>query len=600
MPTRPALSRVPFRMLTHGIRDTCRMPARYALALATVHAFIVTGLGPLARLLVLEAMEQAGISTLTDRNVLHLVSAPVPVVLVAAAVVVVAAATFTLCATLFVVADLHLSRARPSLLAVGTRVIAALRTMCRAESVLLAITLCVLAPLAGFALFSPLTAGLALPPFIGREFAKTTPGAIGLHLAGAALLNLCFRSVLTFPLSVVTGQRPARAFLASLRATHTGGLRLAVLLGLAFMLTWLVSQLATVLFGRTVDGLASLAPAGLLEVGARCGMALVGMASSTLFACLLVAHARRLAGLTDAAPLLTPPRGRPTRRTLLGATAVLGLVTGAAFAQTGAMALTPNASDALVIAHRGYDSGGVENTIGALDAAAPFDPDFVEVDIQQTGDGGFVASHDTNLLVLAGVNRNIYEMTTAEVTSTTVRMKGNSDRIPTMTDFVQRAQALGQPLLIELKVTGHEKPGFVADLLGELADVDALARNIFHSLSASAVAQIKHLHPELRVGLTLGILFGQPPLALECDFYTIEQSSYTPEFLGAAHALGREVYVWTVNGDLGMRRFLRDGADGLVTDRLAEAEHYRDRISPDAAYLPGDARDLLLAEDVWR
>jgi glycerophosphoryl diester phosphodiesterase len=222
------------------------------------------------------------------------------------------------------------------------------------------------------------------------------------------------------------------------------------------------------------------------------------------------------------------------------------------------------------------------------------------VDIQQTGDGGFVASHDTNLLVLAGLNRNIYDMTTAEVTSTTVRMKGNSDRIPTMTDYVRRAQELGQPLLIELKVTGHEKPGFVRDLLAELDSVDALQSNIYHSLSASAVSHFTRLHPELRVGLTLGLLFGAPPLDLDVDFYSIEQSSYTSEFVDDAHALGREVYVWTVNDDLGMRRFLRDGADGLVTDRLSEAIHYRALIVPGAGYRPGDARDELLADEIWR
>lgn len=588
------------RMLGRGIREIFSIPFRFGLVLAAVHAIVIVAVGPLAELLVLTAMELTDISTLSQGNVSRLVSSPAPLFLVIIVVAMVVIATFALSATLFVVADLHLSRARPSLRAVCTRVIAALHCVCRPESVILALTLCVLAPLAGFALFSPLTSGLALPPFIGREFAKTTLGAIGLQLAGVTLLYLCFRTVLAFPLSVVTGQRPARTLLTSLRATHKGGLRLATVLGLGFTVTWLASRWATALLGRTVDGLSPMVDAGVLQAGARCGVALVALASMTLFAYLLVAQARRTTGLSSAEAAPPAPRRRPTRRTVLAGTATLGLITGAVFAQTSAIALTPNSSDALVIAHRGYDSGGVENTIGALDAAATFHPDFVEVDIQQTGDGGFVASHDTNLLVLAGLNRNIYDMTTAEVTSTTVRMKGNSDRIPTMTDYVTRAQELEQPLLIELKVTGHEKPGFVKDLLDELDRVDALESNIYHSLNASAVSQITQLHPELRVGLTLGLLFGEPPLALGVDFYTIEQSSYTSEFLAGAHALGREVYVWTVNGDLGMRRFLRAGADGLVTDRLAEANHYRDLIGSDAGYRPGDARDELLVEDLWR
>jgi glycerophosphoryl diester phosphodiesterase len=592
--------RDPARMLVRGIRGIVRIPARYALVLAALHTLVIVAIGPLVRLLALTAMDRADIRTLTVDNFAQLISSPVSLIFVVMTVAIVVCATFVLSATLFVVADLQLSHARPSLPVLFTRVAAALRTLCRPESVLLALTWCVLAPVAGFALFTPLTSGLALPPFIGREFAKTALGSVGLHLAGVALVYLYFRSVLTFPLTVVTGRRPAQTFLSSLTATHRGGFRLAVLLGLGYTVTWLASRLATTLLGLVVDGLSVVVGADVLQAAARYIVGLMALASSTLFGYLLVAEARRVARLAGVETPVAVRRARPSRRALFAGTAALGLLTGAFSAQTGALAETQTSSDALVIAHRGYDSGGVENTLGALDAAAPFNPDLVEVDIQQTGDGGFVASHDTNLFVLAGLNRNIYEMTTAEVTSTTVRMKGMSDRIPTMTDFVLRAQELGQPLLIELKVTGHEKPGFVRDLLAELDSVDALESNTYHSLSAAVVSQITRLQPDLRVGLTLGLLFGAPPLALDVDFYTIEQSSYTTEFVDGAHALGREVYVWTVNGDLGMRRFLRDGADGLVTDRLTEANRYRALIGPDYGYLPGDARDELLAEDIWR
>jgi hypothetical protein len=42
------------------------------------------------------------------------------------------------------------------------------------------------------------------------------------------------------------------------------------------------------------------------------------------------------------------------------------------------------------------------------------------------------------------------------------------------------------------------------------------------------------------------------------------------------------------------------GIDGLVTDRLTEANHYRSLIDSQAGYVPGDARDGLLAEGIWR
>jgi glycerophosphoryl diester phosphodiesterase len=564
-----------------------------------MYATMFLCIGPLTQKSFLQAMNSAGIDTLTPGNVNTLLGQPVPLLLVLGSVALVVATTFVAGATLFAIADLQLSNAAPSLIIVRKKVLAALKTMFHIESVLLAVIMCVLAPLAGFSLFAPLTAGVAVPPFIGREFVKTGLGALGWYVAAAVLLYVYFRASLTLPISVATGKRPARSFLDSLSATSKGGAGFAVLLGAAFALTWLISRLAAEFLGGAVDLLSPALPTAALQAGATAGANFVAVASATLFAFIFVARARETAGLPIEWVHPTESR-RPARpaRSLRGF-AALSALAGAAFIATASPALAVTDGGAIVIAHRGYDTGGVENTIGALEAAAVFEPDYVEVDIQQTADGGFVASHDTNLLILAGENKNIYDMTTAQVTSTTVRMKGNSDKIPTMTDYVVRAKELGIPLLIEPKVSGHEQPGFVADLLRELEGIDALQQNIYHSLSWSVVSEIRARNPELRVGLTVGMSYGDPQ-NIDCDFYTLEQGSYTSEFVRAAHATGREVYVWTVNGELGMRRFLRDGADGLVTDRLPEAEHYRDRTWSGEGYVPGDALDRLLSEDPWR
>ncbi|MEG2576368.1 MAG: hypothetical protein RSA54_01385, partial [Glutamicibacter sp.] len=90
----------------------------------------------------------------------------------------------------------------------------------------------------------------------------------------------------------------------------------------------------------------------------------------------------------------------------------------------------------------------------------------------------------------------------------------------------------------ELKVTGHESKGYLERFLAQLDATGTTTQNIYHSLSPRAVKEIKAQRPELRVGLTVAMSVGGLPKA-NADFYTLEQASFTREFLEQAHALDR-------------------------------------------------------------
>jgi glycerophosphoryl diester phosphodiesterase len=605
----------PAHQLQRSARHLHALPGRYLAAVLAVHAAVVLGLGELIRTMMDAAMALSGITGLTDGNVAELLHSPASLTLLIAIAAIATLTTLAYATMVFVVADQQLAGASPSLRTLGTRTFAAMTTLLGRVSALytvplLALLVVVIAPFAGFGLFSPLTSGLALPPFIEREFLKTTAGTIGWALVTLVLLYITFRTILALPLNVVAGPRPGRSLRASISATGRGNILLALTLAASFWAFWAISRVSTELLGQLVDVAAPSLPDPAVAITlASLVLTLLSLVGTLFFALLLVGYAREVSGVCSPPAPAMAARGfrqqatRSTaslvRRPLFISAAAITVAAIAGFNlvhTSAAYAGTPG--DAIVIGHRGYDSGGVENTIGSLEAAASLNPDLVEVDIQQTGDGGFVASHDSNLLILAGVNKNLYEMTTAEVISTTVRMRGNSGTIPTMAEFVTRAAELEMPLLIEFKLNGHEQPGFVEAALTELDELGAIDSNIYQSTSRPVVAEIKRLRPQLRVGLTIGMLRGDPSPA-DCDFYTLEQASYTNEFLREAHARRREVYVWTVNGNVAMRSLLRDGVDGLVTDRIDTAERFRALITSGATYSPGDARDVLLADNSW-
>ncbi|WP_425861016.1 glycerophosphodiester phosphodiesterase family protein [Arthrobacter sp. TWP1-1] len=598
-------------LLGRSIRQLYILPLRYWLLTGSMYAVLDLWVSPLISRLLLAAVHQAGLATLTDRTMSTLLTSPASLGILAGTFIIISAATLLSFATMLIIADLQFTRQPPSITAVAGRLLHLAKKAYRPGAPIVAAELALLAPLVGYTLFAPVTGNLGIPPFIGREYMKTPLSALLLIAAAAVVIVIIYVSILTMPFALVRNQTLGRSFIDSVRAIRQGGIRLALTLAVAALGALLVSRGGAWLLGRGVDALNSrFDHTSVAVTAATFAFASLSLATAQGFANLFAGEARIFYKMPFVSTVtkfnVRAPLSRGTdARTALRSAVVIALIcgTGAAVIQPAMATIqvtepAPTSSgngQALVIGHRGYDSGGVENTLGGLVAAAAMKTDMVEADFQQTSDGVFVASHDTNLLVLAGKNQNIYEMTAAEVAATTVTMKGHSGTIPTMAAYVQMAHDIGMPLLIELKVTGHEKPGYVEDFLAELDAVNGFEGNIFHSLNPAAVERIKTMRPELRVGLTIGLLYGSLPTT-PCDFYVIEQASLTSEMIEAAHGQGKDVYSWTVNGELSMRALLRAGVDGLVTDHPDLAQGNRDELSPGSDYVDGDVRNQLLLE----
>ena len=69
----------------------------------------------------------------------------------------------------------------------------------------------------------------------------------------------------------------------------------------------------------------------------------------------------------------------------------------------------------ILAAHRGDKKRYPENTMPAFIAAEKFGCDMIEMDLHMTADGELVIMHDRSAKRTAGVDRNLDEMTLAEV-----------------------------------------------------------------------------------------------------------------------------------------------------------------------------------------
>lgn len=477
---------------------------------------------------------------------------------------------------------------------------AVLRKLLRPSSLPLFGYLFLLLPLTGFGFTSLLAKGIAIPPFISGELAKGLTSGIVLLLFLLVLGTVNVRLGLTVPIFTLTTATGGRASRLSVRLTRgiaaEWGITFAVagvlgIAALAAVALFVVALLPTLLADAVAPAAAPATAAVSLGVAQLLALVLTGGTTSAIAAVLVHAVAvqraklpadvrelralERVTGSPASSPGASRSRSRsrlrspsPSRFALPAALVVIAFVGSAAFAAAGWNTLhrLHAAPDTLVLAHRGFSDGGVENTIGGLEAADVAGADLVEMDVMETADNEFVVMHDADLTRLAGEKLRVAELTLAELTAVTVRdLAGHEDTIPSLEDYLLRAEELGMPLLVEIKLGGNDSADHVERLVAEMEELGVLDHHMYHSLDVASVERLKQLRPDLTVGYTMAFAAVEAPRT-NADMIVVEQWTASEEVQLAAQRAGLGFFAWTVNDTASIRDHLRRGTDGIVTD----------------------------------
>jgi glycerophosphoryl diester phosphodiesterase len=219
-----------------------------------------------------------------------------------------------------------------------------------------------------------------------------------------------------------------------------------------------------------------------------------------------------------------------------------------------------------VTAHRGHARVAPENTLSAMRKAIASGADYAEMDVQLTADGTVVLLHDRDLMRVAGLARRLEEMTYDEVRQLDVGSWFNpafaAERVPSLADVIHLCRGKMR-LNIELKFYGPDRrlARAVAELLRQ---EDFESECIITSLNYDGLQEVKRHNPRLRTGLIVAYALGDIS-RLEVDALSIRADFVSDQVLYAAHRLGREVHVWTVNDERQMLRLMQRGVDNLIT-----------------------------------
>jgi len=239
-----------------------------------------------------------------------------------------------------------------------------------------------------------------------------------------------------------------------------------------------------------------------------------------------------------------------------------------------------------LFAHRGASGTYPENTLESFAAGLAAGAERLELDVHGTADGEIVVFHDAlldrttdgrgpvNALTLAALQRlDAGHGFTAPDGSHPFRGKGI--RVPTLAALL--AAHPGVPINVEIK---QSDPPIEHAVLAVLDRFGARPRTLLAAEREPLLLRIRAAAPDVLSGscaeevadfvdrVQTGRLAGyRPPgaaLQVPPSYQGID--IVTADAVAAAHALGVEVHVWTINDEAEMESLLDLGVDALMTD----------------------------------
>ncbi|HEY8826870.1 MAG TPA: glycerophosphodiester phosphodiesterase family protein [Jatrophihabitantaceae bacterium] len=224
----------------------------------------------------------------------------------------------------------------------------------------------------------------------------------------------------------------------------------------------------------------------------------------------------------------------------------------------------------IAFAHRGFAPDGGENSMAAFQRAIELGYRYLETDVRVTADGVALAFHDTTLGRVTDQRGRISELPWAQVRHARI---GGSERIPVLAELLDA----WPHARVNIDIKAEHCVGPTIDAIRRTRSIDRVCVGAF---SGSRVAAMRRgLGPRLctSLGPREALALRAPRALRRMSRRGLGRCAQVParigrlpfvdgRYLAAAHDLGLQVHVWTVNDPAEMIRLLDLGVDGLMTD----------------------------------
>ena len=215
----------------------------------------------------------------------------------------------------------------------------------------------------------------------------------------------------------------------------------------------------------------------------------------------------------------------------------------------------------LVIAHRGDSSRALENSLDAIRLALSVPADMIEIDVRKSRDDQLYLLHDGNTDRTADRAIDVEQSTSKDIAE--VRLN-NGEPVPTLKDAIDLIQGRVS-LNIEVKSDGAG-----ARVAGLFHGSRYNGHVFLSSSKETEVAAVRAVMPALPVARILKVFTPDAVSAYKDKgycFVSLKKQTVSEELITACHNKGIGVYVWTVDDEEDMKRFVSWKVDGIYTNR---------------------------------
>ena len=243
----------------------------------------------------------------------------------------------------------------------------------------------------------------------------------------------------------------------------------------------------------------------------------------------------------------------------------------------------------LHISHRGGAALAPENTLVAFrNAVERHKTDMLEMDVRLTRDGVVVVSHDAttgrccerDVQIAATSLRDLQQLDAGHQFTgdggATFPFRGRGHRIPTLLEVLRAFPSTRMNIEVKSAIEGMVE-AFVALIRGEKAvericcgsEDDDVATRLYRAMPEAC-----HFFPrEALTTFSIAVKMGIDPTVdnrfdvLDMPVYYQGERLIDATFVQAVRDCGKWINVWTVDDPAEMRRLIKDGVGGIMTDR---------------------------------